>query len=131
LSLCNNTCRVECTYNRFMENEKTSAAITRFRTRLLRTLSLPEDALPGSLSMTTLKCGKKQCHCMSDEGKKHTAWALTYMSEGKKVVRHIPSDLVEYVQEKVAKSKEFRETLNQVLVANADLLLLRRKQKKK
>jgi len=80
--------------------------------------------------MTTLRCGKQQCHCMSDEGKKHAAWSLTYMSEGKKVVRHIPGDLVDYVQEKVAKSKEFRETLNQILVANADLLLLRRKQEK-
>jgi len=79
--------------------------------------------------MTTLRCGKQSCHCMK-EGQRHTAWELTYMSEGKKEVRHIPADLVDYVQEKVAKGKEFREVLNQVFVANADLLILRKKQQK-
>jgi hypothetical protein len=114
-----------------MGKGKTLSEVNRLRVTLLRKLSLPEDALPGSLSVTTLKCGKQQCHCMNDQGEKHSAWALTYMSDGKKVVRHIPTDLVDYVQEKVAKGKEFRKTLNQVLVANADLLLLRRKKEKK
>lgn len=114
-----------------MGKEKTILAVRRLRASLLKRLSIPADALPGSLSKTTLRCGKQQCHCMSDQGQKHTAWALTYMTDGKKVVRHIPVDLVDYVQEKVTKGKEFREALNQVLVANADLLLLRRKEKKK
>jgi len=81
--------------------------------------------------MTTLKCGKAQCHCMVERGEKHIAWSLIYMAEGKKVVRYIPAELVDYVQEKVAKGRKFRETLNQVLVTNADLLLLQRKKKKK
>ena len=67
---------------------------------------------------------------MSEQGQKHEAWSLTYMSEGKKVVRHIPLDLVDYVQKQVSKGKAFRETLNQILVANADLLLLRSKKEK-
>jgi hypothetical protein len=114
-----------------MGKGKTLSEVNRFRVTLLRRLSLPEDALPGSLSVTSLKCGKQQCHCMTDQGQKHRAWTLTYMSDGKKIVRHIPADLVDYVQEKVTKGKDFRETLNQVLVANADLLLLRRKKEKK
>ena len=114
-----------------MAKEKNIAEVRRLRTSLLRRLSVPEDALPGSLSMTTLKCGKPQCHCMSEQGERHTAWALTYMSDGKKMVRHIPAELVDYVQEKVAKGKEFRESLNQIFVANADLLLLLRKKEKK
>jgi hypothetical protein len=114
-----------------MAKEKTIAEVNRMRTTLLRKLSVPEGALPGSLSMTTLKCGKQQCHCMSEQGEKHKAWALTYMSQGKKVVRHIPAALVDYVQEKVTEGKEFREILNKVFVANADLLLLLRKKQKK
>lgn len=114
-----------------MAKSKTLPEINRLRAKLLVSLSLPEDALPGSLSMTTLRCGKQECHCMSEQGQKHSAWTLTYMSEGKKVVRHIPADLVDYVNEKVAKGKDFRETFNQVLVANADLLLLSRKRQKK
>ena len=53
------------------------------------------------------------------------------MYKGKKVVRYIPADLVDYVHEKVEKGKAFREALNQVFVANADLLILGRKQKKR
>ena len=113
-----------------MSKGKTVSEVSQFRATLLRKLSLPKDALPGSVSMTRLKCGKQRCQCMSEQGEKHTAWALTYMSAGKKVVRHIPADLVDLVQEKVAKGKKFRVTLNQVLVANADLLLLRRKKEK-
>lgn len=68
---------------------------------------------------------------MVEEKHRHTAWSLTYMYEGKKVVRHIPADLVDYVHEKVEKGKAFREALTQVFVANADLLILSRKQKKR
>ena len=114
-----------------MAKEKSIHELSDRRMTLLRRLSVPKDALPGSLSMTNLKCGKPQCHCMSEQGKRHPAWSLTYMSDGKKVVRHIPAELVDYVQEKVAEGKDFRETLNQVLIANADLLLLRRKIEKK
>jgi hypothetical protein len=114
-----------------MAKERREPDVSRLRASLLRRLSIPEDALPGSLSMTTLKCGKESCRCMGETGHRHKSWALTYMSDGKKVVRHIPADLVDYVQQKVTKGKEFRKDLNQVFVANADLLILRRKQQKK
>lgn len=96
---------------------------------LVRGLSVPVDALPGSLSVSAIRCGKKNCHC--SEGKKHEAWTLTYMVEGKKHVRHIPQDLVEYVRQRVTEGKNFRETLNAVLSANVQLLALRRKQKRR
>jgi uncharacterized protein DUF6788 len=113
-----------------MAKEQKAADTMRLRAGLLRKLSVPEDALPGSLSMSRLRCGKENCHCKKDEKHKHTVWSLTYMSGGKKRVQHIPADLVEYVKEKVSQGKDFKEIVNQIFVANADLLVLRRKKAK-
>ena len=105
---------------------KTVAKVKKIKEHLLRQLELPSDALPGSLSVTKLRCGKARCHCK--DGEKHENWTLTYMAEGKKHVKHIPRDLVEYVKKKVEEGKAFKEGVNQVLVANAELLVLLRKQ---
>lgn len=96
--------------------------------KLLRQLKVPADALPGSLSVSRLRCGKANCHCKQDEG--HENWTLTYMVDGKKRVKHIPRDLVQDVRQKVEHGKAFREALNQVFVANLELLVLLRKQQK-
>ena len=109
-----------------MTKQKQISDAARIRARLLRKVSLPETALPGSLSQVSLRCGKESCHCK--EGRKHEAWSLTYMADGKKRVQHIPAALVEYVQERVREGKEFKETINQIFVANAELLVLLRKQ---
>lgn len=93
--------------------------------RLLGKLKVPADALPGSLSVSRFRCGKKNCHCSSDEG--HENWTLTYMSEGKKKVKHIPSDLVEEVRHQVEQGKTFKDAINQIFAANAELLVLLRK----
>jgi hypothetical protein len=53
----------------------------------------PEDALPGSLSLSHLRCGKSTCHCAEDRG--HPVWSLTFMVKGKKHVQHIPKQWVE------------------------------------
>jgi hypothetical protein len=36
--------------------------------QLVRRFQIPEDALPGSLSLTPLCCGKPTCHCADDRG---------------------------------------------------------------
>src|SRR5438445_10960818 len=56
--------------------------------QLLRRFSIPADALPGSLSLSHLRCGKPTCHCADDRG--HAVWSLTFMVQGKKQVQHIP-----------------------------------------
>jgi hypothetical protein len=113
-----------------MAKKEAAAYVSRRRAGLLRKISLPEDALPGSLSMSRLRCGKENCHCKQDDMHKHVVWSLTYMVEGKKRVKHIPADLVEYVKEKVSQGKNFKEAVNQIFVANADLLILGRPKKK-
>jgi hypothetical protein len=95
----------------------------------LRTLELPEDALPGSLALTHTKCGKPQCHCA--EGKGHPGWQLTFMVEGKKRVERIPAEWAEEVGRRVEAGRSFREAVSEILTANAELLVLERKQRAK
>jgi hypothetical protein len=96
---------------------------------LLRRFQIPHDALPGSLSLTHLRCGKPTCHCAQDLG--HPVWSLTFMVKGKKHVQHIPQPWVEEVRRRVAEGREFQDAVREVLAANAQLLVLTRQQEKK
>src|ERR1035437_2384163 len=93
---------------------------------LIRQFQLPEDFLPGSLSVSLTRCGKPTCHCAKGEG--HAAWSLTFMAAGKKPVERIPKDWVDDVRRRVAAGFFFFVSLREVLTANAELLVLRRKQ---
>ncbi len=97
--------------------------------QLLRRFSIPADALPGSLSLSHLRCGKPTCHCADDRG--HPVWSLTFMVQGKKQVQHIPKDWVEEVRRRVKAGREFQDAVREVLAANAQLLVLERKKPKK
>jgi hypothetical protein len=94
--------------------------------QLLRRFQIPEDALPGSLSLTHLRCGKPTCHCAKDRG--HPVWSLTFMVQGKKQVQHIPKEWVEEVRRRVAAGREFQDAVREVLAANVQLLVLAKKQ---
>jgi hypothetical protein len=93
---------------------------------LIRQFQLPEDLLPGSLSVSYTRCGKPTCHCL--QGEKHAAWSLTFMAAGKKRVERIPKDWVEEVRGRVQAGRAFQDALREVLTANAELLVLWRKQ---
>jgi hypothetical protein len=97
--------------------------------QLLRRFHIPEDALPGSLSLTHLRCGKPTCHCAEDRG--HPVWSLTFMVQGKKRVQHIPKEWVEEVRRRVQAGREFQDAVREVLTANAQLLVLARQQRQK
>jgi hypothetical protein len=92
----------------------------------LRTLEIPPEALPGSLAQCFRKCGKANCRCASGVG--HPVWLLTYMVEGQKRVERIPEAWVEEVRRRVGLGRQFREKLSQILIANAELLVLWRRQ---
>jgi hypothetical protein len=104
-------------------------AVRKRKESQLRDIRIPKEALPGSVALTHRKCGTKTCHCA--EGKGHPLWLLTYMRDGKKHVERIPEEWVEYVQQQVKEGKRFKEGVNQIFVANAELLVLLRKQKQR
>lgn len=53
------------------------------------------------------------------------------MVKGKKRVQHIPKEWVEEVERRVATGREFQDAVREVLAANAQLLVLARKQEQK
>ena len=73
---------------------------------LIRQFQLPEDLLPGSLSVSLTRCGKPTCHCAKGEG--HAAWSLTFMAAGKKRVERIPKDWVDDVRRRVEAGRAFQ-----------------------
>jgi hypothetical protein len=97
---------------------------------LLRRYQLPEavvaDLLPGSLSQSRRRCGKPTCHCATGAG--HPSWYLAFMVEGQQRVQHIPTAWAADVQRRVAAGREFKEAIAEVLAANAQLLVLERRQ---
>jgi hypothetical protein len=104
-----------------------AARLRQRKFQLLRTLEVPEDALPGSLALTHRRCGKPTCHCAS--GERHPVWSLTFMVAGKKRVEHIPGEWVEEVRQRVEMGRQVKEALAEILAANAQLLALGRRQR--
>jgi len=94
--------------------------------QLLANLKLPPDGLPGSLALTHRRCGKSTCHCADRTG--HPVWSLTFMVNGKKRVERIPEEWIELVRERVEAGRKFKEAVNEIFAANAQLLALWRKE---
>lgn len=94
----------------------------------LRRLRIPADALPGSLVLTYTKCGKPTCRCAQGEG--HGGWQLTFMAEGVKHVERIPREWVAEVRRWVEEGRAFKEAVAEVFAANAQLLILARRQRR-
>ena len=112
-----------------MKNDPQGPQAARWRQRKFRMLelfSIPADLLPGSLIMSRTRCGKPTCHCAQGEG--HEAWTFTFMSHGKQRVERIPRDWVQAVRQRVEAGREFQDAVREVLTANAELLILSRKQ---
>lgn len=115
-----------------MKKEPQGPQAARLRQRkyeILRRFAIPAHLLPGSLSLTHLRCGKSTCHCAQGQG--HPVWSLTYMVKGKKHVQHIPKDWVEEVQKRVKAGREFQDAVREVLTANVQLLVLAKKQRRR
>jgi hypothetical protein len=112
-----------------MEIAPKGSQAARLRQRKFQTLQefpIPEDLLPGSLSLTHRRCGKPTCHCSNGDG--HPIWFLTFMSEGKRRVERIPKEWVEEVRQRVDAGRHFQDAVREVLRSNAELLVLWRKQ---
>ena len=115
-----------------MKDEPKGPQASRLRQRKferVRRFQLPDDLLPGSLSLSHLRCGKPTCHCADGPG--HPVWSLTFMVQGKKHVQHIPKQWVEDVRRRVQAGRAFQDAVREVLAANAQLLVLARQQRRK
>ena len=97
--------------------------------KVMRQFQLPDDLLPGSLTQTHRRCGRPTCHCATQGDPGHPIWFLTFMSGGKRRVERIPVVWVESVGKQVEAGRAFQDAIKDMLAANAELLVLSRKQK--
>lgn len=104
-----------------------AARLRQRRGALIARFHIPGAPLPGSLVETRRRCGKPNCHCARGEG--HAVWVLTYMAGGKKRAEHIPREWAEEVRRRVAAGRAYKEAVAEVFAANAELLVLWRKQR--
>lgn len=114
-----------------LKEEARGAFAAKLRQRkfvLTKRFGIPEDLLPGSLSLTHSRCGKKTCHCAGEQG--HAVWLLTFMVQSKKRVERIPQEWVEDVRRRVEAGRAFKDAVAEVFAANAQLLALWRRQTK-
>src|SRR5262249_58344458 len=115
------------------ESDPKGPQAARWRQRKFRILerfaAIPADLLPGSLTMSPTRCGNPTCHCA--QGKKHEAWMLTFMSEGKQRVERIPREWVEDVRQRVQAGGEDQKAVREGVSANAGLALFSRKPRPK
>ena len=95
------------------------------RQKLLATLALPPDGLPGSLALSHRRCGSPTCHC-HDEAQGHPSWTLTFMAAGRKRVVHVPSDAVDAVRRRVEAGNAYKNGVAEVLAINAQVMVLER-----
>lgn len=105
-----------------------AAKLRQRKFELAERFGIPDDLLPGSLSLTHSRCGKKACHCAEEDG--HRVWLLTFMVDGSKRVERIPEEWVDDVRRRVEAGREFKEAVAEVFAANAQLLALWRRQTK-
>ena len=112
--------------NWYRAKGREAARLRQRKHELLRKYDIPEDALPGSLSLTHRKCGKPTCHCAQDTG--HPMWSLTFMADGKKSTERIPFDWIEEIRLLHQQGRNYKNAVAEVFVINAQLLTLMRKQ---
>jgi hypothetical protein len=103
-----------------------AARLRKRRLDLLRDLSVREDVLPGSLALTHRRCGKPTCRCATGEG--HPMWSLTFMDAGRKRVERIPEEWVPDVKQRVDAGRALRDSIAEIMTANAQLLVLSRQE---
>lgn len=105
------------------------AEASRLRQRkhvLMHEFKIPDGLLPGTICVSSRKCGKENCRCASGEG--HESWSWTFMLDGKKRVEHVPADQVEEIRGRIEKGRDFQDAVREVLTANAQLIMLDRQQ---
>ena len=109
----------------------TAARLRQRRLTRLQGLTIPPDALPGSLALTYTRCGKLNCRCAQRGDPGHAGWQLTYMVAGRKRVERIPTEWAQEVKRRVEAGRAFREAVAEVFALNAELLVLERRQRGK
>jgi hypothetical protein len=102
---------------------KSKNALLKTRGELTRKLLRFREMLPGSFIERQLTCGKQNCVCKT-EGKKHTAWQITYRLQNKNTTKMVPRHKVEEVRKNILLQKNFNQIVKQIQEINIKLLMM-------
>src|ERR1700692_1514794 len=76
------------------------------RGKLVRSLGLFREMLPGSFVERQRACGRPHCHC-ADGKQLHSQYQISILIDGKPKALNIPAELVEKVREKIEMRRRF------------------------
>jgi hypothetical protein len=96
------------------------------RGRLLRTLGLLREMLPGSFVERQRACGKPHCRC-ADGKHLHAQYQLSVLTEGKLKTYNVPTHQVEEVRRRVHLHRRFQQAAAMIASLNLRRWLRERK----
>lgn len=94
----------------------------RLRGRLMRSLGLLREMLPGSFVERKRACGRANCHC-ADGKSLHTQYQISVLVDGQPKTFNIPASLVQQVREKIELRQRFEAAAATVCDINLRRLL--------
>lgn len=94
----------------------------RLRGRLMRSLGLLREMLPGSFVERKRACGRANCHC-ADGKSLHTQYQISVLVDGQPKTFNIPASLVQQVREKIELRRRFEAAAATVCDINLRRLL--------
>ena len=94
----------------------------RLRGRLMRSLGLLREMLPGSFVERKRACGRGNCHC-ADGKSLHTQYQISVLVDGQPKTFNIPASLVQQVREKIELRQRFEAAAATVCDINLRRLL--------
>ena len=94
----------------------------RLRGRLMRSLGLLREMLPGSFVERKRTCGRANCHC-ADGKSLHTQYQISVLVDGQPKTFNIPASLVQQVREKIELRRRFEAAAATVCDINLRRLL--------
>src|SRR5713226_7128071 len=97
------------------------------RGKLVRSLGLFREMLPGSFVERQRACGRPTCHC-ADGKQLHSQYQLSVLVDGKPKAFNVPAELAEQVREKVELRHRFEAAASSICNINLRRFL---KQKEK
>jgi gluconate kinase len=76
------------------------------RGKLIRSLGLLREMLPGSFVERQRSCGRPNCHC-ADGKRLHSQFQISVLIDGKPKALNIPAQWVDQVREKIELRRRF------------------------
>ncbi len=97
------------------------------RDRALEAFATLGDLRPGSLVENYRKCGKPNCHCAREGGKKHMSYLLVRTVDGNHKSVHVKAYQIARISEETQEYQRFREISREFLEASEELSRARQK----